>query len=93
MPKAKKNSNNPIPKASEEPKELAKAIHAVAEELGPLYKIEETNDALAELAMALRHLAHAKSMSVIAQFGNEEDRAAAVEYLKSHYYSGKFEEK
>ena len=77
---------------AQEPADLAKAVESVAEELRPLYKIEETNDALGELASALHHLAHAQAMSVIAEFGSEKDRATAVEYLKRQYERGIFEE-
>jgi hypothetical protein len=37
-------------------------------------------------------LAHVSAMSVIAQYGTEEDRAAAVKYLKGHFERGTFEE-
>jgi len=58
---------------------LAKEI---AEVLRPLYHIEEIADNLGTLASALDGLTHATAMSVIAQYGSNEDRGAAVNYLK-----------
>jgi hypothetical protein len=63
-------------------KEIKGAGDSVAEELRPLYHIEVIADNLGTLASALDGLAHATAMSVIAQYGSNEDRAVVVAYLK-----------
>ncbi len=65
---------------------LAKAVESVAEELRPLYHIEQIADNLGALAPELDGLAKATAMSVIAQHGSNEDRAAAVSYLKRWFH-------
>ena|SRR5258708_7206374 len=64
---------------------LAKAIEGVGEELQPLYKIEDLNDRLNDIASALYELARASQMGLIAQYGGEEDREIALKYLKGHF--------
>jgi mono/diheme cytochrome c family protein len=70
---------------------LAKAIEGLGE-LPASYRIEEISEHLASLASELRSLAHASAMSIIAQYGTDEDRAAVVKYLKHHFERGTFEE-
>ena len=53
---------------------LAKAVAGVGEELGPLYKIEELNEALNGIASALHDQASISRMAVIAQYGSQEER-------------------
>jgi hypothetical protein len=67
-------------------KEIAAAVDSIAEELRPLYRVAEIADNLGELASALHGLANARGMSVIAQYGNDEDRAKAVAYLKRWFH-------
>lgn len=64
---------------------LAQEVGGIAEELRPLYHIESISDNIGELASALRGLADATAMSVIAKNGNEEDGAVAVEHLKRRF--------
>jgi len=45
-------------------------------------KIESVSDNVGELASALRDLANATAMSVIAKSGTDEDRMVAIAYLK-----------
>jgi hypothetical protein len=61
---------------------LAKEIEGLAQEVRPLYHIEQMGDYVGEVANAVHHLANATAMSVICQYGTDEDRAAAVAYLK-----------
>ena len=61
---------------------LARAIDGIAEELGPLYKMEYVAESLNRIAVALQRLATATAVSVIAQHGTADDRAEAVAGLK-----------
>jgi hypothetical protein len=64
---------------------LAKAMEGVGEELQPLYKIEELNEALSAIASALHDQANISRMSIVAQYGTQEDREVALKYLKDHF--------
>jgi hypothetical protein len=64
---------------------VAEALSNAASALGPLYKIEETNDALSGIASALYEQASISRMGIIAQYGTEEDREIALKYLKDHF--------
>jgi hypothetical protein len=64
---------------------LAKAIEGVADEIRPLYHIEQMGDYVGDLASAVNNLANATALSVIAQHGSTEDRAAVVERLKGWF--------
>lgn len=64
------------------PHGLAKAVGCIAEELRPLCHIGSLSGNIGELASALRNLANANAMSVIARSGTEEDRMIVVAYLK-----------
>ncbi len=70
--------------------DLAKAIESIAEELRPLYHIEQVADNLGALAPELDGLGKVTAMSVIARYGSDEDRAAAVAYLKDWFERGTF---
>jgi len=88
-PKKPKNNGND---------DTGKGFHALAnaiEGLGELpasYRMEEIADNLASLASELGTLAHVSAMSVIAQHGTEDDRTAALKYLKRHFERGTFED-
>ncbi len=82
----KKNESDQTPDSA-----LAKAIEGLGE-LPASYRIEEISDHLASLASEIGTLAHTSAMSVIAQYGTEADRAAAVKYLKRYFERGTFEE-
>jgi len=45
-------------------------------------KTESVSDNVGEFASALRNLVNAKTMSVIAKSGTDEDRMVAIAYLK-----------
>jgi hypothetical protein len=62
--------------------DLAKAIDSIAEELRPLYKIEDLNEALNNIASALSDSASVTRWGILAQFGTKEDRETALQYLR-----------
>ena len=68
---------------------VGKAVESVAEELQPLYKIEELNEALNNIAQAIYDRANLSAMGLIAQYGTDEDREIALKYLKDHF-QGRF---
>jgi hypothetical protein len=68
---------------------LAKAVEGLGE-LPASYRIEEISDSLGGISAALDRLANTTAMSVIAQYGTNEDRAAAVKHLKRRFESGTF---
>jgi hypothetical protein len=76
---AKKTNIARMPKNANED---ASALHEVAKELRPLYQIETLSENIGEIASALHSLAKATAMSVIAEHGNDDERAKAVECLK-----------
>ncbi len=63
-------------------KEVAGGLESIAEELRRLRYVEDAADSLSELASALHGLANATALSVVAQYGSNEDRAAVVDKLK-----------
>jgi hypothetical protein len=73
--------------------DLARATALIAEELGPLYKIEDVADQLRHLsdieavADTIKHLADVMALSTIAKNGTDEDRAAVVAKLKRSFIS------
>jgi hypothetical protein len=62
--------------------DLAKAVDSIAEELRPLYKIEDLNEALNNIASALSESASVTRFGILAQFGTKEDREAALRSLR-----------
>lgn len=66
-------------------KELSASLDGIAEELRPFFHVEQVADNLGSIASSLDGLAKAMAMQVIAQGGNAEDRAKAVEYLKGWF--------
>jgi hypothetical protein len=70
-------------------RDFVKALNSVDEDLRPLRHTEEIADNLGRLATALDGLSNAMAMSVIAQYGTDRDREAAVAYLK-RWFEGEF---
>jgi hypothetical protein len=66
-------------------KELSASLDGIAQELKPHYHIEEVADNLAGIATSLGDLARAVALQTIAQNGNEDDRAKAIENLKNWF--------
>lgn len=64
---------------------LADQLGSIADSFDKMYQIENVADNLASVGVALDHLAEASAMSVIAEYGTEEDRKTAVDYLKRRY--------
>jgi len=64
---------------------LATAVDGIAEELRPLYKIEDLNDNLAGIASSIHDLANATKLSLIAKHGSDGDRARVVAWLKGDF--------
>lgn len=67
------------------------AGESIAEKLPEDHHFEQIAEYLGELASALHAVAHARAMSVIAQYGSNEDRTRAVTYLKG-WFSDEFRE-
>ena len=65
--------------------DLAKEVGGIAEGLRPLHYVENMADHVADLASALRYLAHSNAMSAIAKFGTEQDREIALKHLKGWF--------
>jgi hypothetical protein len=65
---------------------LTKELGSIlADELHPLYHLEEMAQSVNDVAVAMDTLARATAMSVIAKNGSEEDRAKAVSFLKNWF--------
>jgi len=64
---------------------LGTAVESIADELRPLYHIEQLSENVAELAAAVHSLAQANALSVIAKNGNQADRSVALEHLKGWF--------
>ncbi|HZT76055.1 MAG TPA: hypothetical protein VFA27_05320 [Vicinamibacterales bacterium] len=64
---------------------LSQEIKGVAEELHPLWHVEELADNVGNLIAPLDALATAAAMKVIAEYGSEDDRSAVVAYLTRRY--------
>jgi hypothetical protein len=64
---------------------LAKEIEGVAEELHPMYHIEQMGDYVGDVASALNGLSNTNALSMIPRYGTDEDRVVVVAILKRGY--------
>jgi hypothetical protein len=61
---------------------IAEALTDLAGEVEPLYHLSDLVDRTADLSFNLGWLARSHTLAAIAQFGDEQDRAWALERLK-----------
>ena len=64
---------------------LSASIESIAEELRPLYQIENVSDNLAEIASALSGIGRATSLAAIAKYGDAADRKEALRLMKEPF--------
>ena len=64
---------------------MATAVDRMAEELHSLREIEALSDNTGELASNLERLATVNAMRVLAEYGTDKDREAALDLLKRDY--------
>lgn len=64
---------------------LGKKIGPVAEELQPLKHLEAISAEITRIARCLSSIQDAVSLSLIAQYGSDEDRARILQYFKAQF--------